>query len=145
MQCDWLYLQNITFFAVPSFLIFGGPAYEFLINGFLVNKHGEIRRSSHPDVFCIKKCSLRFRKIHRKHLCKSLFFNKVAGLSVYLYQKRDSDTGIFPRIFRNVLRALFFQNTYGCCFRIQFLQQSSTPLKHQLIMVLVITFGTVYF
>ena len=37
-------------------------------------------RSSHPEVFC-KKCILKnFPKLTGKHLCQSLFFNKVAGL-----------------------------------------------------------------
>ena len=38
-------------------------------------------RSSRPEVFC-KKGSLRnFAKFTGKHLCQSLFFNKVAGVS----------------------------------------------------------------
>ena len=37
-----------------------------------------ISRSSHPEAFC-KKCVLRiFAKFTGKHLCQSLFFNKVA-------------------------------------------------------------------
>ena len=28
--------------------------------------------------FCKKRCSQKFRKTHRKHLCQSLFFNKAA-------------------------------------------------------------------
>ena len=28
-----------------------------------------------------KSCSERYRKIHKKHLCQSLFFNKVAGVN----------------------------------------------------------------
>ena len=31
-------------------------------------------------VLCKKRCSWKFRKIHRKYLCQSLFFNKVPGL-----------------------------------------------------------------
>ena len=30
-----------------------------------------------------------------KHLCWSLFFNKVAGLELQLYSKRDFNTGVF--------------------------------------------------
>ena len=33
--------------------------------------------------FLQKKCSYKFRKIHRKYLCQSLFFNKVAGLRLW--------------------------------------------------------------
>ena len=32
-----------------------------------------------PGVFCKKRCSRNFAKFTGKHLCESLFFNKVAG------------------------------------------------------------------
>ena len=38
------------------------------------------RRSSRPEVFCKKGALRNFTKFTGKHLCKSLFFNKVAGL-----------------------------------------------------------------
>ena len=45
---------------------------------------------------CSKKKFLKiFAKSAGKQLCQSLFFNKVAGLSLQL-KKRDSGTGIFP-------------------------------------------------
>ena len=70
-----------------------------------------------------RRCSLRkyvirnFAKFIRKHLCQSLFLNKVADLSLQLYLKRDSDTGVFLRILQNfftTLRAIdgFFKNKY---------------------------------
>ena len=37
-------------------------------------------RSSRPDVFCKKGVPRNFTKFTGKHLCQSLFFNKVAGL-----------------------------------------------------------------
>ena len=37
-------------------------------------------RSSCQDVFCKKGVLKNFTKFTRKHLCQSLFFNKVAGL-----------------------------------------------------------------
>ena len=39
-----------------------------------------IGRSSHPEVFCKKGVIRNFAKLTGKHLCQSLFFNKVAGL-----------------------------------------------------------------
>ena len=36
-----------------------------------------------------------FTKFTGKHLCKSLLFNKVAGLRPTTLLKRDSDTGVF--------------------------------------------------
>ena len=50
-------------------------------------------RSSHREVFCKKVVLKNFAKFTGKHLCQSLFFNKVAGL-----------------------RQLFLQNTSGGCF-----------------------------
>ena len=38
-----------------------------------------------PEVFCKKRCSQKFRKINRKHLCQSLFFKKVADLYREIY------------------------------------------------------------
>ena len=41
-----------------------------------------------PEVFYLKRCSLEFCKIHRKHLCQRLFFNKVAGLACNFIKKK---------------------------------------------------------
>ena len=52
-------------------------------------------RSSHG------KCSIRkgvlrnFTKVSGKHLCQSLFFDKVASLRPATLLKRDSGTGVF--------------------------------------------------
>ena len=37
-------------------------------------------RSSRPEVFCKKGVLRNFAKFTGKHLCKRLFFNKVAGV-----------------------------------------------------------------
>ena len=50
----------------------------------------EMSRSSRPEVFCKKGVLRNFAKFTEKHLCQSLFFNKVARL--------------------------FLQNTSGGCF-----------------------------
>ena len=51
----------------------------------------------------MKKGVLRnFSDILGKHLCHSLFFNKVAGLKPATLLKRDSDTGVFLGILRNL-------------------------------------------
>ena len=42
-------------------------------------------RSSRPEVFCKKGVLRNFTKFTEKHLCQSLFSNKVAGLSQQLY------------------------------------------------------------
>ena len=46
-------------------------------------------RSSRPEVFCKNGILKKFTKCTEKHLCESLFLNKVAGLrSVTLLKKR---------------------------------------------------------
>ena len=76
---------------------------------------------------CIHKI---FAKITRKHLCQSLFFNKVAGLLWHRY---------FPVIFFfwNFSEHLFHrQNTYGDCFSIWFQQfLCSAPSYHLLLLI----------
>ena len=54
--------------------------------------------NKHPEMFCKKRVLKNFSKFTRKHLCQSLFFNKVAGLSLRC----------FPVNFENLLRAAFF-------------------------------------
>ena len=41
-------------------------------------------RSSRSEVFCKKGVVKNFAKFIGKHLCQSLFFNKVAGTGVFL-------------------------------------------------------------
>ena len=48
-----------------------------------------------------------FVKFTEKHLCHSLHFNKVAGLSLLIYSKRDSSTGVLLWILRNFTEDLF--------------------------------------
>ena len=50
---------------------------SFIIVGYV----WQIFRSSRPEVFCKKGALKNFAKFTGKHLCQSLFFNKVAGLS----------------------------------------------------------------
>ena len=40
------------------------------------------RRISRPEMFCKKSVHRNFAKFTEKHLCQSLFFNKVTGLSL---------------------------------------------------------------
>ena len=50
-------------------------------------KYHSLFRSSHPEVFCKKGVLRNFTKFIGKHLCQSLFFNKVAGLSLLFNTK----------------------------------------------------------
>ena len=53
-------------------------------------------RSSRPDVFCEKGVLRNFAKFTGKHLCQSLFFNKVAGLS---FIKKEALAQVFSSEF----------------------------------------------
>ena len=47
-------------------------------------------RSSNPEVFCKRAVLKNFAKFTDKHLCQSLFFNKVAGKTILLWILRNS-------------------------------------------------------
>ena len=48
-------------------------------------------RSSRPEVFCKNGVLRNFTKVTGKHLCQSLFFNKVAGRWLLLYIKERTN------------------------------------------------------
>ena len=51
-----------------------------------------LSRSSHPEVFCHKGVLKNSPKFIRKHLCESLFFNKVAGTACNFINIRIKET-----------------------------------------------------
>ena len=65
-----------------------------------------LSRSSRPDVFCKKGDLKNVAKLTGKHLCQSIFFNKVGGLC----KKREIGTGVvkflITRFFTELLRWL---------------------------------------
>ena len=75
---------------------------------------GSYVRSSRPDLFCEKGVLRNFAKFTGKHLCQSLFFNKVAGAANLL--KKRLWHRCFPMNFAKFLRTPFLQNTSGGCF-----------------------------
>ena len=48
-------------------------------------------------------------KLTGKHLCCSLFYNKLAGLRPQLYQKRECNTAVFLWILPNFYEQLFYR------------------------------------
>ena len=64
-------------------------------------------RSSRPDVFCEKSVLVTCAKFTGKHLCQSLFFNKVADASATLLKKRLRHR-CFPVNFVKFSRTPFF-------------------------------------
>ena len=51
------------------------------------------KRSSRPEMFCKKGVLRNFAKFTGKHLCQSLFLNKVVGLRPVLLKKLDVENG----------------------------------------------------
>ena len=86
----------------------------FLINLWTPSK--TYFRSSYPEVFCEKGALRNFVKFTGKHPCKSLFFNKVAGLRPVTLFKKGSCTGVFLWILRNFWEHLFLQDTFDGCY-----------------------------
>ena len=64
-------------------------------------------RSSRPEVFCKKGVLRNFAKFTGKHLCQSLFFNKVAGLRPSKREKKTLWHRCFPVNFAKFLRTPF--------------------------------------
>ena len=64
--------------------------------------------SSRPEVFCKKSVLRNFTKFMGKHLCQSLFFNKVAGLRHATLLKKGRWHRCFPVNFVKFLRTPFF-------------------------------------
>ena len=69
--------------------------------------HNKSARSSRQDVFCKKGVLRNFTKFTGKHLCQSLFFNKVAGLRPATLLKKKLWHRCFPVNFVKFLRTPF--------------------------------------
>ena len=65
-------------------------------------------RSSRPEVFCKKDVLQNFAKFTGKHLCLSLFFNKVADLRPAILLKKRLWHRCFVVNFAKFLRTPFF-------------------------------------
>ena len=75
-----------------------------LLEEFVSEAYSESWKSNRPEVFCKKGVLRNFSKFTGKHLCLSLFFNKLAGLRL---KKRLWHT-CFPVNFEKFLRTSFF-------------------------------------
>ena len=76
-------------------------------------------RSSRPEVFCKKGVLGNLTKFTGKHLCQSLFFNKVAGLRPQAcnFIKKETLAQVFSCECCEISKNTFFsQNTSGGCF-----------------------------
>ena len=71
-------------------------------------------RSSPPELFCKKGVLRNFTKFTGKHLCYSLFFNKVEGLKPATLLKKRPWHRCFPVNFAKFLRTPFFNEHLWC-------------------------------
>ena len=94
-------LQSVTFITEWDV----AKENDYIIIGNLNNlaRH----RSSRPGVFCKKGVLRNFAKFTGKHLCQSLFFNKVAGLRPATLLKKRLWHRCFPVNFGKFLRTPF--------------------------------------
>ena len=67
-------------------------------------------RSSRLQVFCKKRVLKNFAKFIGKHLCRSLFFNEVAGLSLATLLKKRHWHRCFPVNFVKYLEHFFIEH-----------------------------------
>ena len=66
-------------------------------------------RSSRPKVFCKKGVLKNFTKFTGKHLCQSLFFNKVAGPCNFI--KKETLAQVFSCEFCEISKNTFLHIT----------------------------------
>ena len=69
--------------------------------------HNSCTRSSHPRCF-LKNVLRNFAKSTRKHLCQSVFFNKVVGLRPATLLKKETLAQAFSCQFNKISRITFF-------------------------------------
>ena len=73
-------------------------------------------RSSRLEVFCRQRVHRNFAKFTGKHLCQSLFFNKVAALGPATLLKKRLWHRCLSVNFAKFLRTLFLTEHPGGCF-----------------------------
>ena len=73
-------------------------------------------RCSRPKVFCKEEVLENFAKFTLRHLCQTLFLNKVAGLRPATLLKKRLSHRWFPVNFAKFPRTPFLKNTSGGCF-----------------------------
>ena len=78
-----------------------------------------IRQKQSPEVFYKKRCSLKFRKIHRKTPLP--FLVKLHASGLHFFKKRDCGTYVFLWILGNFQEHLFNRAPLDDCFWLEFI------------------------
>ena len=102
----WLNKKNVTYsFQSNDLVFFSHVCYKFITlykqPSKLFISRGKKFRSSRPEVLCKKGVPRNFEKFTGKHLCQSVFFDKVAGLRPATLLKKELWHWCFLRILRN--------------------------------------------
>ena len=107
----------------------------------LASSNSSFSRSSHLELFC-KKCVLRnFAKFTGKHLCQSLFFNKIVGLACNLI-KKETLAQVFSCEFCEVSKNTFPYRTPQVAASVTGLKLSKWKQPFQKFCACCRTFGT---
>ena len=91
----------------------------FPVFGLNTGKYGSEEipyRSSHRRCSVKKGVLGNFAKFTKKHLCQSLFFDKVVGLKSAILLKKRLWPRCFPVDFAKFLRTPFYRTLLGDCF-----------------------------
>ena len=88
----------------------------------------QLYRSSHQRCSMQKGVLRNLTKLTGKHLCQTLFFNKVAGLRPATLLKKRLWHRYFPVNFAKFLRTPFLQNTCGSLLLIVYPACEKNPL-----------------
>ena len=102
-----LRLLRSTFDFVNLYSTFDFYSFDFIV----IRRVFVLRvlyRSSRPEVLCKKDFLRNFTKFTGKHLCQSLFLNKLAGLSPVTLLKKRLWHRCFPVNFVKFLRTPFY-------------------------------------
>ena len=86
------------------------PAYK--ASQLKCNLDSQIQKQP-PEIFYKKGALKNFTKFTGKHLCQSLFFNKIAGLRRATLLNTILWHRYFPVNFAKLLRTSFLQSTFG--------------------------------
>ena len=82
-------------------------------------------------MFCEKGVLRNFAKFTGKHLCQSLFFNKVAGAA----WKRDSGTGFFLWILRNSKNTFLYRTPLVAALGIKRVKDISKKIYMEFVVI----------
>ena len=102
MFCNLYFHNPVTSHSIPQVV-----DYHFFLLILIINQLLHYR-SSRPEVSCKKGILRNLTKFTGKHLCQSLFFNKVAGLN---FIKKETLAQVFSSQFRKISKNTFYYRT----------------------------------